>query len=145
MSQRPGLDPVLQAEMGLMTLNGEPEGDPLRHPLSLTDPYTGMQAATAICAALVRQQTGGRGCHIDLSLMGGAMAMLGNMGTYAMATGHNPPRMGNGFPTVAPVGATRLSREGRAKRHKAWQTASVARRRRGRAASAGYTRCHARA
>lgn len=105
MSQRPGLDPVLQAEMGLMTLNGEPEGDPLRHPLSLTDLYTGMQAATAICAALVRQQTGGRGCHIDLSLMGGAMAMLGNMGTYAMATGHNPPRMGNGFPTVAPVGA----------------------------------------
>lgn len=105
MSQRPGLDPVLQAEMGLMSLNGETDGQPLRHPLSLTDLYTGLLASTAICAALVDQRTTATGRHIDLSLMGGAITMLGNMGTYAMAVGTNPPRMGNGFPTVAPVGA----------------------------------------
>ena len=109
MSQRPGLDPVLQAEMGLMSLNGLPDGEPLRHPLSLTDLYTGLLASTSICAALVQQRETGQGRHIDLSLMGGAVAMLGNMGTYALATGENPPRMGNGYPTAAPVGAFRGS------------------------------------
>ena len=109
MSERPGLDPVLQAEMGLMSLNGDPQGEPLRHPLSLTDLYTGMLAATSICAALVAQRETGKGRYIDLSLMGGAVSMLGNMGTYALATGANPPRMGNGFPTAAPVGAFRGS------------------------------------
>lgn len=109
MSHRPGLDPVLQAEMGLMSLNGEPDGDPLRHPLSLTDLFASLQASTAVCAAIVHQRESGRGCHIDLSLMGSAVSMLGNMAMYSFATGANPPRMGNGFPTAAPVGAFRGS------------------------------------
>ena len=109
MSSRPGLDPVLQAEMGLMSLNGEPDGDPLRHPLSLTDLFASLQASTAVCAAIVHQRESGLGCHIDLSLMGSAVSMLSNMAMYSFATGANPPRMGNGFPTAAPVGAFRGS------------------------------------
>ena len=109
MSARPGLDPVLQAEMGLMSLNGVAEGDPMRHPLSITDLFTSLYASTAVCAAIVAQRATGEGRHIDVSLMGGAISMLGNMAQYYHATGENPPRMGNGFPTAAPVGAFRAS------------------------------------
>ncbi|MCB1742460.1 MAG: CoA transferase, partial [Gammaproteobacteria bacterium] len=105
MADRPGLDPVLQAEMGLMSLAGEIDGDPLRHPLSIIDSFTSLYAATAISAALVEQRETGRGRYIDLSLMGGAISLLGNMAQYYFISGENPPRMGNGFPTAAPVGA----------------------------------------
>ena len=105
MADRPGLDPVLQAEMGLMSLAGEIDGGPLRHPLSIVDTFTSLYAATAVCGALVEQRETGEGRHIDVSLMGGAIAVLGNMAQYYFTSGNNPPRMGNGFPTVAPVGA----------------------------------------
>ena len=109
MSHRPGLDPVLQAEMGLMSLNGVPDGEPMRHPLSLTDLYTGLYASTAISAAIVAQRDSRQGQHIDLSLMKGALGALGNMAQYYFASGENPPRLGNGFPTASPVGAFRGS------------------------------------
>lgn len=105
MADRPGLDPVLQAEMGLMSLAGEVDGGPLRHPLSIVDTFTSLYASTAVCGALVEQRETGRGRHIDVSLMGGAISVLGNMAQYYFTSGRNPPRMGNGFPTVAPVGA----------------------------------------
>ena len=105
MAHRPGLDPVLQAEMGLMSITGESNGEPLRHPLSLTDVVTSLYASTAISAALVRRANDDSGEHIDLSLMGAASALLGNMATYALSTGENPPRLGNGHPAAVPVGA----------------------------------------
>ena len=109
MADRPGLDPVLQAEMGLMSLTGEPEGMPLRHPVSLTDYVTSLLASTAIAAALVRRQSTGLGEHIDLSLMGGAVSMLGNIAQYYLTSGENPPRAGNSHPSAVPVSAFRGS------------------------------------
>jgi crotonobetainyl-CoA:carnitine CoA-transferase CaiB-like acyl-CoA transferase len=105
MAHRPGLDPVLQAEMGLMSITGEADGGPLRHPISLTDMVTSLYASTAICASLVRRAQSNQGEHIDLSLMGSASALLGNMGTAALSTGVNPPRLGNSHPSAVPVGA----------------------------------------
>ena len=72
MSDRPGLDPVFQAEMGLMSLCGEIDGSPMRHPLSIIDLFTSLYASTAVCAAVVDQKATGTGRHIDVSLMGGA-------------------------------------------------------------------------
>ncbi|MAW54461.1 MAG: formyl-CoA transferase, partial [Rhodospirillaceae bacterium] len=57
MSERPGLDPVFQAEMGLMSLCGEINGSPMRHPLSIIDLFTSLYASTAVCAAVVDQKT----------------------------------------------------------------------------------------
>ncbi len=105
MADRPGLDPVLQAEMGLMSLNGEPDGMAMRHPVSLTDLVTSLLASTAICAALVRKRAGGGGEHIDLSLMGAAVTMLANLGQYYLTGGENPPRAGNSHPSAVPVNA----------------------------------------
>ncbi len=105
MSDRPGLDPVFQAEMGLMSIAGEIGGQPMRHPLSIIDLFTSLYASTAICAAIVDQKATGTGRHIDVSLMGGAISVLGNAAQYYFTSGEAPPRMGNGFPTVVPVGA----------------------------------------
>ena len=105
MAKRPGLDPVLQAEMGLMSVNGEPEGTPMRHLISLTDLMTSLLASTAISAALVRRKDTGLGEFIDLSLMGGAFALLGNVAQYYLTSGENPPRTGNAHPSAVPVGA----------------------------------------
>ena len=105
MAKRPGLDPVLQAEMGLMSVNGEPEGTPMRHLVSLTDLMTSLLASTAISAALVRRKDTGLGEFIDLSLMGGAFALLGNVAQYYLTSGENPPRTGNAHPSAVPVGA----------------------------------------
>ncbi len=105
MAKRPGLDPVLQAEMGLMSVNGEPGGTPMRHLISLTDLMTSLLASTAISAALVRRKDTGLGEFIDLSLMGGAFALLGNVAQYYLTSGENPPRSGNAHPSAVPVGA----------------------------------------
>lgn len=112
MSDRPGLDPVFQAEMGLMSLCGEVDGPPMRHPLSIIDLFTSLYASTAICAAVVDQKATGTGRHVDVSLMGGAVSVLGNAAQYYFTSGEAPPRMGNGFPTVVPVGAFSGSDEG---------------------------------
>lgn len=105
MSERPGLDPVFQAEMGLMSLCGEIDGAPMRHPLSIIDLFTSLYASTAVCAAIADQKSTGQGRHIDISLMGGAVSVLANAAQYYFTTEEAPPRMGNGFPTVVPVGA----------------------------------------
>ena len=105
MAKRPGLDPVLQAEMGLMSVNGDPEGTPMRHLISLTDLMTSLLASTAISAALVRRKDTGLGEFIDLSLMGGGFALLGNVAQYYLTSGENPPRTGNAHPSAVPVGA----------------------------------------
>lgn len=105
MSGRPGLDPIFQAEMGLMSITGETDGQPMRHPLSIIDMFTSLYAATAVSAAIVDQRATGTGRHLDLSLMGGAISVLANSAQYYLIKGESPPRMGNGFPTAAPVGA----------------------------------------
>jgi crotonobetainyl-CoA:carnitine CoA-transferase CaiB-like acyl-CoA transferase len=103
MASRPGFDPVLQAEFGMMSMTGEPDGGPLRHPLSIIDTMTALHAVGAIVAAIYARQTTGRGQHIDLSLMDTAVAALGNAGLYYLCGGGQPPRAGNSHMTSTPT------------------------------------------
>ncbi len=103
MWDRPGFDPVLQAESGMMSLTGEPDGEPLRHPLNLVDSMTGLQSVSAICAALLAREKSGRGQRIDLALMDMAIASLGNAGLYYLVSGEQPPRAGNAHMTSTPT------------------------------------------
>lgn len=102
-AHRPGFDPVMQAESGMMAQSGEPDGPPLRHPLSIIDTLTALQGYGAVCAALYGRRGHGRGCHIDLSLMDTAVAALGNLGLYALCEGTPPARTGNAHSTATPV------------------------------------------
>lgn len=102
MWDRPGFDPVLQAESGMMSLTGEPDGAPMRHALSLVDTMTGLQAVGAVCAALLARAKSGEGQRIDLALMDMAVASLGNAGHYYLCSGDQPKRTGNSHMTATP-------------------------------------------
>ncbi|MGY8959100.1 MAG: CaiB/BaiF CoA transferase family protein [Alphaproteobacteria bacterium] len=99
-----GFDPILQAESGMMSFTGDPDGDPTRHPLSIIDTYTSLYATQSIMACLMVKQRTGRGQFIDLALMDCAMAVLTNVGTNYLLTGNAPGRYGNMHPTTVPNG-----------------------------------------
>jgi succinate--hydroxymethylglutarate CoA-transferase len=109
LSDRPGYDPVLQAESGMMSVNGEANGEGLRHAIAIVDTMTGIHAVAAINAALyARDATGhgsGKGQHIDLALYDTALACLGNMGSYYLIGGDQPRRAGNSHFASSPNGS----------------------------------------
>ncbi|MCA0303231.1 MAG: CoA transferase [Proteobacteria bacterium] len=102
LSDRPGYDPVLQAESGMMSVNGEADGEGLRHAIAIVDTMTAIHASSAINAALFARTGTGKGQHIDLALYDTALASLGNMGAYYLIGGDQPKRAGNGHFASAP-------------------------------------------
>ncbi|MCP3854917.1 MAG: CoA transferase [Actinomycetia bacterium] len=102
-SDRPGLDPVLQAESGMMSLTGPIDGGPTRHPLSLIDTLTAAHATSAVCAALIGRGRHGTGDFIDLCLLDTAIGALGNAGLQYLSTGRPPERAGNRHLVAAPI------------------------------------------
>jgi succinate--hydroxymethylglutarate CoA-transferase len=106
LSDRPGYDPVLQAESGMMSVNGEANGEGLRHAIAIVDTMTGIHAVAAINAALYARDAAGHGTgkgqHIDLALYDTALACLGNLGSYYLIGGDQPRRAGNGHFASAP-------------------------------------------
>lgn len=98
----PGYDFVIQAESGLMSITGEPDGAPMKLGVAITDLVTGMNATQAILAALLARHNTGQGQLIDLALLDSAVSVLANVGAGYLAAGHEPRRFGNGHPTVVP-------------------------------------------
>ncbi len=102
LSDRPGYDPVLQAESGMMSVNGEADGEGLRHAIAIVDTMTALHSVAAINAALYARTSTGKGQQIDLALYDTALASLGNMGAYYLIGGEQPKRAGNGHFASAP-------------------------------------------
>jgi crotonobetainyl-CoA:carnitine CoA-transferase CaiB-like acyl-CoA transferase len=102
LSDRPGYDPVLQAESGMMSVNGEADGEGLRHAIAIVDTMTAIHSVAAINAALYARRDTGKGQQIDLALFDTALVSLGNMGSYYLIGGEQPKRAGNGHFASAP-------------------------------------------
>jgi crotonobetainyl-CoA:carnitine CoA-transferase CaiB-like acyl-CoA transferase len=102
-AERPGLDPVLQAESGMMSITGPVDGEPTRHPLSLIDMMTASHATSAVCAALLARHRHDQGDFLDLCLLDTAIGALGNAGLQYLTTGHPPERAGNRHLVAAPI------------------------------------------
>lgn len=105
LSDRPGYDPVLQGKSGMMSVNGEANGEGLRHAIAVVDTMTGIHSVAAINAALYARTSTGKGQHIDLALYDTALACLGNMGSYYLIGGEEPKRAGNGHFASSPNGS----------------------------------------
>jgi crotonobetainyl-CoA:carnitine CoA-transferase CaiB-like acyl-CoA transferase len=102
-ASRPGFDPITQAESGFMSLNGFPDGPPVRTGTPIVDMATGMTACNAILLALLARDRLGRGQQVEVALFDIAVAMTGFYGMTYLMTGVNQSRFGNspnGSPTV---------------------------------------------
>ena len=99
----PGYDPIAQAEGGLMSMIGEPDGRPMRVGPSVVDLVTGLYAAQAIAASLRHVALGGEGRLVELALHETAMNMLANHGGGYLLTGRNPTRTGNANQVAQPA------------------------------------------
>jgi len=101
---RPGIDFLAQGYAGLLALNGEPDGPPVRVTVPLIDTLTSVLASTAALTALrVRDQTG-QGQRVDLCLLDALVhAQAAGLGSY-LITGEETPRTGNRSLYFAPSG-----------------------------------------
>jgi len=99
---RAGYDFTVQAVSGLMAITGEPDGEPTKVGVAIVDVPTGLNAATAILAALRRRDLTGEGDLVEVSLIDSAFAALVNVGANALLTGAEPLRYGNAHPSIVP-------------------------------------------
>ncbi len=101
-AHRAGYDYIIQGMAGLMSVTGEPDGQPMKAGVAVADLFTGVYATTAILAALHQRAGTGRGQHIDMALMDVATAITANQAMNYLATGTPPGKLGNAHPNLAP-------------------------------------------
>ncbi|WP_370286989.1 CaiB/BaiF CoA transferase family protein [Pseudooceanicola nanhaiensis] len=101
-AHRPGYDYIIQGMSGFMSITGEPDGQPLRAGVAITDIFTGVYSTTAILAAVQQRHVTGRGQHIDMALLDCAVSVMANQAMNYFASGNPPVRTGNTHPNVVP-------------------------------------------
>lgn len=105
-ANRPGYDFLIQGMGGLMSITGQPDGSPGAEPVkvgvAICDLFTGLNAVSAILAALYYRTHSGKGQHIDCSLLDCQVAMLANQSSNWLNCGITPQRMGNNHPSIVP-------------------------------------------
>ena len=99
---RPGYDSLIQAMGGVMSLTGDPDGLPQKVGIPVADLFAGLYATIGILAALRHRDATGEGQHIDIGMLDTHVAWLANQGMNFLATGENPPRLGNQHPNIVP-------------------------------------------
>jgi len=104
--EHPGYDFMIQGMGGMMSVTGEPDGQPGGGPqragVPIADIITGMYASIAVCAALANRAETGLGQHLDLALLDSQIALLAYQNTNYFATGKAPGRIGNLHPNIVP-------------------------------------------
>lgn len=108
-ADRGGYDFVAQGMGGLMSITGQPGGEPTKVGVALCDLFTGVYATTAVLAALRHAERTGEGQHIDCALLDTQIAMLANQGMSYLVGGVVGGLMGNAHPTVVPYRAFRAA------------------------------------
>jgi crotonobetainyl-CoA:carnitine CoA-transferase CaiB-like acyl-CoA transferase len=99
---RPGYDALIQAMGGVMSLTGDPQGEPQKVGIPVADLFAGLYGTIGILAALRHKQATGQGQQIDIGMLDTHVAWLANQGMNYLATGENPPRLGNQHPNIVP-------------------------------------------
>jgi len=102
MKDRPGYDFMIQALGGLMSITGEPEGEPMKTGVAVVDLFAGQNAIIAILAALQARILTGRGQHLDISLFDSQLGWLANVASNYLISGNLPKRHGNAHPNIVP-------------------------------------------
>jgi crotonobetainyl-CoA:carnitine CoA-transferase CaiB-like acyl-CoA transferase len=101
-ASRPGYDSLVQAMGGIMSLTGEPDGLPQKVGVPIADVFAGLYGCIGVLAALRHKERTGLGQQIDIGMLDTHTAWLANQGMNFLATGENPPRLGNQHPNIVP-------------------------------------------
>ncbi len=108
-AEQAGYDAMIQASGGLMSLTGEPDGNPGAGPqkvgVAVADLMTGMYAVSGILAALYHRTQTGEGQYIDLALLDTQVAWMANQGSNYLVSGKVPKRLGTAHPNIVPYQA----------------------------------------
>ena len=99
---QPGYDFLVQGMGGVMSITGDPDGEPMKVGVAVADVVCGLYAAVAILAALRHREETGQGQHIDLGLLDTQVAWLVNQGMNHLISGTPPGRLGNAHPNIVP-------------------------------------------
>jgi CoA:oxalate CoA-transferase len=106
---RPSFDFIAQAMSGFMSVNGLPDGDPMRAAPPMSDMIAGLYCAFGVVTALQARERTGRGQAVESSLTNGLISMMAYLSAEYFATGKIPKRTGNNHPIAAPYGLFRAT------------------------------------
>ncbi|MBA2517533.1 MAG: CoA transferase [Solirubrobacterales bacterium] len=98
----PGFDLLLQAVGGLMSITGDPDGEPQKVGVALVDVVAGLFAAVGVLAAVRHRDSTGEGQRVEVDLLSSLLAALVNQSSAYTAAGVVGARMGNAHPSIAP-------------------------------------------
>ena len=112
-SIRAGFDIAAQAESGMMSLNGELGGEPVRVGFTVVDAMAAQVLTNGVLAALIRRGVSGKGSLIDVSLIDVAVTSLANAWAEYRLSGKMPLRRGNGQATSAPAADVIRTQDGK--------------------------------
>ena len=107
----PGYDAALQAQCGLMSVNGETGGEPLRVGLPVVDMVAGLNAALGVMLALQERGRSGRGQFVEASLYDCGLSLLHPHGANWFMDGRVGGRTGNAHPNIYPYDCLRTGSE----------------------------------
>lgn len=106
---RAGYDFMIQGMGGLMSITGQPDGEPGGGPVkvgvAVTDIFTGLYATIGIMGALAHRDRTGEGQQVDLALLDVQVAVLANQAMNCLVGGKAPQRLGNAHPNIVPYQA----------------------------------------
>lgn len=98
----PGYDFMVQGMAGVMAITGEPEGEPMKVGVAVSDLTTGMMASFAVLAAALHRERTGLGQRVDLSLYETTVGWLANVAANYLVGGKHPARYGNAHANIVP-------------------------------------------
>jgi formyl-CoA transferase len=98
----PGYDFMIQGRGGVMSITGEPNGEPMKVGVAIVDITAGLFASNAIQASLLARERSGQGQYIDISLLDSQVAWLANVASNYLLSGQVPQRYGNAHPNIVP-------------------------------------------
>ncbi|MCM2563390.1 CoA transferase [Lutimaribacter sp. EGI FJ00015] len=101
-AHRAGYDYIIQGMSGFMSITGDPDGQPQRAGVAITDLFTGLYSVSGILAALHQRHATGKGQHLDMALLDCAVSAMANQAMNYLATGTPPGRTGNYHPNLTP-------------------------------------------
>jgi len=98
----PGYDAILQAMVGLMSVNGDATTGPMRLGTAIVDMGTGLYSCVGILMAIREREISGRGQYLDMTLYDCGMALLHPQAPNYFLNGNRPKGTGNPHPNLVP-------------------------------------------